>query len=728
MWWCRGSVDVSGIDPLRNPDGNIWLPQNYNMDISNHERERTNAQLVVQFAPMENIEFTLDYFASDYSTTVERFQTAHWIGNWVTAAADENGTLASITNGGGGTDFIGYYDEIETKNDSIGLNFAWQISETLAMTLDAHTSSSHAQPDGNISENSILLTNANFACYAYEVCYAGQFTLDYAMGSDLPILNDPDRWSDVNFNGNIHYLYDYADSGLGPYDASWVAGNLSIGRGNEVENTISQVKVDFDWINDSDSVFKGLKYGVGYIDFQYDTTWRMHLTGIQAFVPAAEDLMLVDRGDVGSEFGGDANLFPYFYQFDVKKLIDQSLEVAGGPSYNPEVYNEVNETTLSAYVSADFEMDIGEMPLEIVAGLRYEQTDVTGATRQVTPYALRYESLTELRPQFDDIPVYGNAELEGDYAYILPNIDASLELTDDIITRISVGRSLTRNDLTALRPAVSLANSRPAGPYLAYQGNSALKPYLSTNLDLSFEWYYDEGSYASIGYFQKWVDNYISNDTTSGKLYNADGVAYTDPSQGTLTPDSNPGTGCPESGSDIPACDGTVVPNAPDVNWLITTPVNKESASVNGIEVALQHLFGNSGFGTQINATFVDGDVEYDVTSVEEQTALIGLSNSANVVAFYEANGLQARIAYNWRDEFLAATDQLRAPDEPVFTEAYGQLDANVSYEIMPQLTVFVEGLNLTESTLRLHGRLSNQLISAQQFGARYNIGIRGTF
>lgn len=717
-----GSVDTSAIDTSKNPQGNIWLPQNYNMDVSHHERERTNGQVVVQFKPNDDVEVTLDYFMSNYETTIERYQTAHWIGNWVGATADANGTLAHIVNGGGGTDFIGYYDEIETENDSIGINIKWALTDTLTMELDAHSSESHAQPDGTISENSLLLTNADFACFAYQVCYAGQFTLDYT-DSDLPLLNSPDAWAANNFNGNIHMLYDYADTGIGPYDPSLVGGNLAVGRGNEVENTIDQVQVDFTWINDSDSALTAIKFGAGYVDFNYDTTWRMHFTGLgRSWNPNPEDLTYVDRGGIGSDFSGSESLFDYIVEFDVNDLLNR-VDDEVGFTYNPDVINKVQEETVSAFIQFEFETEFNGMPVDIVAGTRYESTDVTGSTTQVTPYGLRYVSLTELRTQFDADPVFGTTELTGDYTYFLPNLDVSVEVQDDMILRLSAGRSLTRNDLTAMRPSTNLGNSRPAGPYLAYQGNPNLKPYVSDNFDLSWEWYYAEGSYASVGYFKKWVDNYISNNTTSGNLYNADGEVYRDASQGDLANSS-----CPLNGTDAPACDGANVPGAPAIDWLITTPVNKDSASVDGVEIAVQHLFADSGFGVQANATFVDGDVEYDVNNVEEQTALIGLSDSANFVVFYDKEGFQARIAYNWRDDFLAATDQLRSVDEPVFTESYGQLDANVSYDISENFTVFIEGLNLTEETLRQHGRFSNQLVSAQAFGARYNIGVRGTF
>ena len=36
-----------------------------------------------------------------------------------------------------------------------------------------------------------------------------------------------------------------------------------------------------------------------------------------------------------------------------------------------------------------------------------------------------------------------------------------------------------------------------------------MKPLESKNFDLSFEWYYGEGSFLSVGYFRKDIDNYI---------------------------------------------------------------------------------------------------------------------------------------------------------------------------------------------------------------------------
>ena len=49
----------------------------------------------------------------------------------------------------------------------------------------------------------------------------------------------------------------------------------------------------------------------------------------------------------------------------------------------------------------------------------------------------------------------------------------------------------------------------------ASRGNASLAPLESTNLDVSFEWYYCESSYASIGFFTKAVNNFVGTGVST---------------------------------------------------------------------------------------------------------------------------------------------------------------------------------------------------------------------
>ena len=142
----------------------------------------------------------------------------------------------------------------------------------------------------------------------------------------------------------------------------------------------------------------------------------------------------------------------------------------------------------------------------------------------------------------------------------------------------------------------------------------------------------------------------------------------------------------------------------------------------------MQHVFGDSGFGTGINGTLVDGDVEYDNFVLAAQAILPGLSNSANWQVFYEKHGWSVKLTAAWRDEYLAGQGQPDTTDAPPnYVEEYLQWDLSVNYAVNDNLTVFFEGINLTNETERSFGRFERQFLSAAQYGPRYAIGVRYT-
>ncbi|MFT7133494.1 MAG: TonB-dependent receptor, partial [Cyclobacteriaceae bacterium] len=163
----------------------------------------------------------------------------------------------------------------------------------------------------------------------------------------------------------------------------------------------------------------------------------------------------------------------------------------------------------------------------------------------------------------------------------------------------------------------------------------------------------------------------------------------------------------------------------PATEFRITVPANQTEATLDGWEIAIQHMFGASGFGASANMTIVDSDLAYNNADRGDQFALEGLSDSANLIGFYEKDKWQARIAYNWRDTFLSGRFDGTGLPNPVYTEEYGQIDFNVSYMFNDDLTVFVEGINLTDETQRLHGRNENQALFVTQTGPRYMVGAR---
>jgi TonB-dependent receptor len=292
-------------------------------------------------------------------------------------------------------------------------------------------------------------------------------------------------------------------------------------------------------------------------------------------------------------------------------------------------------------------------------------------------------------------------------------------------------------------------------------------PLESTNFDLSLEWYYSPYSYVSGGVFEKNVYNFIGSqqvertilgirDVTGGPraqaaaaALSAAGYALNDDNLHGMMVYTEFASGHPDwiaQFGDVAytATDEQnfylanranglwdLISNSsdPEINFRTNTPNNGKEAKIYGAEFAVQHFFGETGFGVQANYTIVRGDVAFDNEGDPSvsQFALVGLSDTANLIAMYEKDGLQARISYNWRDEYLNETNRGGSAN-PRYIEAYSQIDVNVSYDVSEELSVSFEGLNITGENSRSHGRNYDMMWDMYDLGARYQVGARYVF
>jgi TonB-dependent receptor len=220
-----------------------------------------------------------------------------------------------------------------------------------------------------------------------------------------------------------------------------------------------------------------------------------------------------------------------------------------------------------------------------------------------------------------------------------------------------------------------------------------LLPYLSDNLDFGVEWYYAKNSYFAADVFVKEVTNFIVGGTIQQQI------------------------------------NGVTLPSGAPAVFAVTSQVNGPSAEVRGLELSLQHSFGDTGFGFQANATFVGTNKPYDASSLSVSGfAVTGLANSFNFIPFYENNGFQARVAINHRAEYLQAFGQIQNNSqygtEPTFVNSATYVDFSASYEINRHFSVYVEGLNLTDQAYSTHGRFSEQVLDVVDTGRQFGIGV----
>ena len=673
------TIDKSNINTGLNPDQNTWGVPTVNFDKQDTERSRTNGQVVLQWAPTDSLVASVDYTLSrlDVSSTMTR--SSFWFDNIQTGTADTNGTIINPARNNDELNFWAWEYNYETENDSLGLNLKWQATDSLAFTLDVHDSTSHSNPGALPAERVANLANKKNAD-------GTGVNINADFSSDMP---------SVGYDAS-------ALPGGDAYDINNIRGDLYQKRGYEIENNIQQILIAGTWESDGDSALEAIHFGISNTVYDVDTTLREESN----FGLANMDLSDLDISYASAGLG-----FEKQFIYSASQFID-IVDKEGFTKPTRVTKNGVEEDTTALYLAVDFATEIADMPFIANIGVRYEDTDVTSYT--VENRTIGFNWITDLEMSKIGNSDTSTEELTGGYSNTLPSINLSLEVVEDLITRFSYSKTLSRSNIDAMFPATKLNNHFSGGPFRASRGNPALLPYLADNYDLSLEYYYGEGSYVSAGYFVKDVDNYIGTNQTESTIDGLPGQALTDPSV-------VPRGVCPDISATNPDCMSQA--GDPAIVWEITSPINQKSTTVDGWELNVQHMFGDTGFGVIANYTIVNTDDEYAPHSLENEFTVTGLSDTANLVGFYEKDAFSIRIAYNWRDDFL-----LTGGRSPVFTEAYSQVDISASYDINDSVSVFIDGINITEEDTRRYGRFTNQLVNFEQYGARYNIGVRATF
>lgn len=728
------------VDNRADKEGNVFYPRNFGYGIDDISRERTNGQLVLQYAPLDTLTTTLDYTYSKVDYAALNTGVGIWYSDTgaalVSGEIDKNGTFVKVTEAG--EDYASNIrsNTSETENKSLGFNAEWQATDSLKLNFDLHNSEGVNQGVGRGNDAFLILGAKQIKTKTY----------DATSGKDIP---DMDILFDPNGVGIVN-----GQPTAGSYDSLFGQAGTNI---NKSEVTQFQFAGSFD--NNVDTGLTSIDFGIAQT--QIKNRWRSYNTGQLAagWYGGNQDLFPADMFSeedltgLFPSFSGGGSSIPVYHTWDFDRgvsIVEQEWAVPGGStrpwgfakdgavmradlSGTPVFDHTVTEDTTAAFIQFNNKGSLAGLPLTIATGLRYETTDIEANSFQKDPTELVWVIPTEWsRNLAEDSRV---TDVGGDYDMWLPSFDASLDVTDDVITRLSFSQSISRPTLGSMIGTVSITDRPKPGARTGTEGNPDLLPFTSNNLDLSAEWYYAEGSYVSGGVFLKQVDNFIVDQIftrTVGNLRDPMAGPRAQTAIAQLEAAGDPVTDTNlynQMNTNAGTTSQKIVQNNDDplANFEISKPVNLEQAELYGIEAAAQHMFGESGFGVMANATLVDGDLEVDNSATDFQFVLPGLSDSANLVAFYDKNGLQGRIAYNWRDTFLNGVGENNAP---YYTEAYGQVDISLSYDLpfAEGTTVFLEGINVTDESQRVYSRYENQFKSASQYGARYNLGVRYTF
>ncbi len=684
-----GTVPFNSDQQNRPTDGDLYsVPQQVGYQLDEFKRERLNGQLTMQWQATESVRATVDYTYSEVDLNRTFSEYSAWFNFGEQQTQFDGASIATpvvYTENLLNQDFTikAGRDGRTTENNSIGFNVDWAVSDRFNLNFDYHDSTAETAPNGS---------NGDISQLAASAFIRDQTTLIIA--GDVPVLNLGLR--------NTPTADDFIVTG------SVFENNLAK---MEIEQATVGGSFDFD---DTSRINFGVQLTEANNRSAKSVVQRNDWGGVTERGQISDLLTPASGAGIFDQFGGDDSRRQLsFFTFDIDELAARTEELGASNSTAGDcgtglcassdftTDRRTTEDTLAAYVSYSKELSLGDMPLSLNAGLRYEETDVDSAALVPTYSSIVQEGFNEF-PVIPAVDASGNAiqdftRLSGEYDVLLPNLDLKLGVTDNFVARFSYSETITRPDFVDIQGGLTIGLlTRVNGEGTGTAGNPGLLPFESQNIDVSLEYYFNGADYAAIGYFRKDVENFIGRGILQNQV---------------LFPDLiHPATG-----------------RAAEFD--VEVPINQEEASIDGWEIAFQKAFGDSGFGIIANATFVDGDIAFDTASLEEQFALTGLSDSANLVGYYENEKLQVRLAYNWRDDFLDSTTQPNVGNAgPTFVESYGQWDARASYNFSDQLTFFVEGINVTDETTVKYGRSRSQLLNSSQTGARFNIGARFAF
>jgi TonB-dependent receptor len=683
-----------------------WYQQQFGAEQAQVNDERIDGRIAFQWRPSDQLLLTIDDNYSRQQVVTRTYGFGAWFdfNAMRNVKLDENGTIVDFINLEDVMNLNAGIDRSLLETNQIGVNLKYDASDNLSFSFDAAYARSELNPNGQNSTDGA------------DTGYGGLLGCD--MG--VRVLGD----SSSSLPQMTTYGPNCDESRV--LDPAVVGSHVLVRMRQENTDTIRQAKFVATWAQDDVKLDAGVSYVADKFTLQNTNTFANNFwqawagygapSGRTSGVVVPENIR---RGTISTSgfipgFSGAGALMPQLLVYDPLDLYAY-LESLGNPqaqtidgfnygccnytgsldlALDPGSVQRIEEKTMALFVRGSFSTDIAGKLLHFSAGVREERTDLSSGGVGRLPILLTQNPAdpTLLSTTFSEpMPI----TTDSDYSYLLPSLDVKLELTPDLHLRFDASRTLTRPALNLLTPVLNVGALPRVGALNANGGNPTLKPYLADNFDLALEWYYQGNSYAAIDVFAKDVTNFIVQGSQRQTINNV----------------IDPTTGQPAI-------------------YTVTQQVNGPEATVYGVELAWQHVFGDTGFGFNANATLVDTDKPYDRYDISQSGfAVTGLANSANLVAFYDKNGFEARIAANWRDEYLRQFGQAQNLSafgtEPTFINSGLQIDFSTSWQLTDQLNVFFEALNVTNETQSSHGRFDNQLLDVYAYGRRYTLGAR---
>ncbi|GAA0369130.1 TonB-dependent receptor [Bowmanella denitrificans] len=687
-------VDVSRDGEVEYPA--LRFPGYAQLTTYEDERVRTGGTVALQWRPADNWDVNVDALYSQYDIDSHGRQLSvvtyseSWLpalnGVYTSAEADEQGWAKQLAwQGPALMDIVDTLNPRRNTTYQLGLNLHW-FSDAWDLSLDA----AHSEAK-----------NANNGDNKYVVARSGVESagINWANGSSVPdiILSE-----EVTPQSTFGAWYTNTD-------------------GTGVEDQTSRLALDGTWQGGHDWL-TSVQFGAGYDSQEKQrTTHRSRNPSIFAGENLdkvnAPDSALVDfyghqwwqlpssvliAGDVNNFMGdSSANIPANWAAIDMQGLYAflQQLDPSSADLLNTDIYLaesfSIKEQILSAYVQANIENRLFDMPYLLNIGLRYSRTEVTSSGHTQNIHKLRFDA--QGQPVDDSWQEVQPVAEQSSYHNLLPSLNFKLSINDELVFRTALSQSISRPSLWELSPYTSI-NIQPNDQGVRSYSMSVpgLKPYSADQLDSALEWYYSKDGTLTLASFYKEVASFIKWDKTTEEI---DGQPF-------------------------------------EVN----KPYNNDDvkARIRGYELAWLQTFDGllpdylAGFGVQANYTY-NNSLSGEKDEQGKDKPFLGLSkHQYNLVLFYEQDKFQARIAYNARSKYQAWDQSSWTPDgyvvEPVMAASTSWMDISTSYEISQHISLQASVSNVQDKVDSRYVGDPAHIQYAATYGRRYSLGVRATF
>lgn len=635
------------------PGGGVYLPRLPRPVRSSQDQQRIAGSLTFQWKPSDNTDISLDGLYSRFK--VDRLDTYFDARSFGRAISNNGQPLTSVREievDDNGSLIHGLFDGVDLRSEMQSERFTSEYKQANLNFDHRFSDSFRVFGLAGINESRLDVNRLQVAIDSND---SRNWSIDFRDNPDIP---------------KIGYGIDTTDPTLFQYGPPLANGDQRGQLSNFIRrNTIvsKTFELNGDW---KPAQGFTVQFGGQYRTNKYTARERQLATNNPLALPSGVSLADITFTTTGIGKNLDGQLQD-FVSVDPNKFRDAvgldsyvycSIECAKG------TYGGVDEKYKSGYFMVKFDtQDILPVTLRGDAGVRYVHTslDTYGPITTAAPTGSLYPSQ------------YVISEVGRSYEDWLPSMNLALDVTPDLIARLSAARVMSRPSYGQLIPSGSANLVIQTASF----SNPFLDPIRANTFDAALEWYFRPGSLLSVAYFYKNIETYIQTTSTS--------VAFQD------------------IGLPLTLLNGTQL--RPGDQFTVQRSNNTPGGPLRGFEVNAQLPFTFlpgflKNFGALGNFTRVRSNINYIISPTLSRTApLVGLSpETASGTLYYEDSRFSIRSTVNYRSSFLTAVPSGSVDADSTSNASSIFVDASASYNLTENVKLIAEVQNITNETNRL--------------------------